>query len=317
MNLMNYWISLVGLSLLLAACASSPEVRTQNRSAQKPMVFKVGADPIKGSAVKPAAMTVSRDANTNFSHLRDLVRQSRWSEVLVQCDIILSNPTPLTDPQATEITISRIRALEGLGGFFDAAKMGDAALADNHMSTEHEWFRLKSSALIESRLNADELDKVIDDFSQNQLKAVASFRRAEMYLDERETSQASRFFSKAINLDPMSESANRARDRLAQVEAARRVEPRTIGVVLPLTGKHTSVAQKTLRGIQMGLGLYGNNVSNFRLAVVDSEASAEKARRGIETLIKEDNVIAVIGGLLSKTASAEAVKASELGVPSI
>ena len=30
----------------------------------------------------------------------------------------------------------------------------------------------------------------------------------------------------------------------------------TIGVILPLTGKQANVAQRTLRGIQVGLGLH-------------------------------------------------------------
>ena len=41
------------------------------------------------------------------------------------------------------------------------------------------------------------------------------------------------------------------------------------------------------------------------------------ARKAVERLVAEDNVVAIIGGLLSKTATAEASKAQELGVPAI
>lgn len=66
----------------------------------------------------------------------------------------------------------------------------------------------------------------------------------------------------------------------------------------------------------MGLGLHVPG-SGFKLAVMDSEGNPDSARRGVERLVKEDNVIAVVGSLLSKTAPAVAAKSDELGVPSI
>jgi ABC-type branched-subunit amino acid transport system substrate-binding protein len=50
---------------------------------------------------------------------------------------------------------------------------------------------------------------------------------------------------------------------------------------------------------------------------MDSEGNPDNARRGVERLVKEDNVIAIIGSLLSKTAPAVAAKANELGVPTL
>lgn len=94
------------------------------------------------------------------------------------------------------------------------------------------------------------------------------------------------------------------------------VETHTIGVILPLTGKQANIAQRTLRGIQIGLGLH-NKQSQFKLAVVDSEGSPDKARRAVDTLVQKDKVIAIIGSIASREATAIAARASELGVPNM
>jgi ABC-type branched-subunit amino acid transport system substrate-binding protein len=88
-------------------------------------------------------------------------------------------------------------------------------------------------------------------------------------------------------------------------------------VVLPVTGKNSLVAQKTLRGLQLGLGLYGEEPSDFRLAVGDSEGRPEKAKSVTQSLIENDGSIAIVGSILSKNALAVAEAARDLGTPSI
>lgn len=102
----------------------------------------------------------------------------------------------------------------------------------------------------------------------------------------------------------------------SQVSLADDVQVNTIGVILPLTGKQANVAQRTLRGIQIGIGLQ-NSQSQFKLAIVDSEGSPDKARRAVDSLVQKDKVIAIIGSIASKESNAIAVRANELGVPNI
>lgn len=101
------------------------------------------------------------------------------------------------------------------------------------------------------------------------------------------------------------------------VESSVDTNPNTIGVVVPLTGKFASVGQKSLRGVQMGLGLLSTQDSPFTLVVADSAGNPDTARHGVDELIRKDGSIAIIGSVLSKTAPAVASRASELGVPSI
>jgi ABC-type branched-subunit amino acid transport system substrate-binding protein len=180
-----------------------------------------------------------------------------------------------------------------------------------------ESYRIKSYEIIEGKLTQDELKKVGDEFSDVGLRARAYYRLGQFGLENHDQDAARKYFAKSLNTDPKSDLGKKAQDLLSQLEAIRKVEPKTIGVVLPLTGRFASIAQKTLRGVEMGLGLYGNNVTPFKLAIMDSEGNPDTARRGVERLVKEDNAIAIIGSVLSKNSSAVAAKSAELGVPSI
>lgn len=103
----------------------------------------------------------------------------------------------------------------------------------------------------------------------------------------------------------------------APEEEAVPVDARTIGVVLPLTGKNSTVARKTLRGLQLGLGLSSKDPSGFRLVIGDSEGRPERSKKVTEKLIKKDGAIAIVGSLLSKNAQSVAAAASALGTPTV
>lgn len=247
---------------------------------------------------------------------RALIRSGRYAECADLSQKLLAIKG-WNDANISELTSYQFRAFEGMGDSYNALLTAAQARANPQLAREAESYRLKSAEIIENKLNADQLQKAAEDQQLGNLRSGAYFRLGEMSLDNKNQDEARSYFSKAISVDPSSEDAQRAQDLLSQLEAVRRVEPKTVGVVLPLTGKYSSIAQKTLRGVQMGLGLYNNYPSSFKLAVIDSEGNPDAARRGVERLVKEDNVIAMIGSVLSKTAPAVAAKTNELGVPSI
>jgi branched-chain amino acid transport system substrate-binding protein len=186
-------------------------------------------------------------------------------------------------------------------------------------SADRDRYRALAQDILESKLSESELYEAASRDRFGFLSAAAKFRYANIHLDRLDYSRARRYLSEAAALAPGSELAERAQGLIQQIDARNQVDPKTIGVVLPLSGKQAAIGQKALRGIQLGLGIYGSNGNStrFRLAVMDSEGSPDVARRAVDRLVQEDNVIAIIGGLLSKTASAEATKAQEFGVPSI
>lgn len=217
----------------------------------------------------------------------------------------------------SEVASQRYQSFTLIGDHLNALKAANSYTQDPKLAKEAESYKIRSVEIVESKLNSAELQHVAESDSLGILRSGANFRLGEISIDNRDRDEARKYFSRTISVAPQSEWSTRAQEMLDQLEAVRRVEPRTIGVVLPMTGKYSAISQKTLRGIQMGLGLYNNYPSSFKLAVIDSEGNSDNSRRGVEKLVKEDNAIAIVGSVLSKTAPAVAAKSQELGVPSL
>ncbi|HWU42770.1 MAG TPA: penicillin-binding protein activator, partial [Bdellovibrio sp.] len=181
---------------------------------------------------------------------------------------------------------------------------------------EQEANRLKAIDIVDNKLNEKQLEEVAGNSDYGFVRGNAMYRLGEKALDERDPGRAKKYFSGVIDYLPGSDLATKSQEIIAQLDASKSVSAKTVGVVLPLSGKNAPVGQRALRGLEMGLGLHQPG-SNFKLAVMDSEGNPDSARRGVERLVKEDNVIAIVGSLLSKTAPAVAAKSDELGVPSI
>ncbi len=211
---------------------------------------------------------------------------------------------------------AKIRELENMGDYLGALEESVSLSVSAQTPQEQESFRLKSVEIAEGKLNQEQLEKVIRDSDYGFARGYALFRLGETALEERDKDRARKYFAGVSEFLPGSDLAIRAQDILSQLESSKFVESKAIGVVLPLTGKNAAMGARALRGVQMGLGL-NSAASGFRLAVMDSEGNPDNARRGVERLVKEDNAIAIIGSLLSKTAPAVAAKADELGVPTI
>lgn len=218
-----------------------------------------------------------------------------------------------------EFEIEKIRydAFTSLNQHLDALK-ALVVLAEKHpLPIERDKYRIMAQEILESKLTPDELEDVADSRSFGSLQIPAKYRYALMMADQRRFSTARSLLVDVAKAVPGSDLGEKARTLVDQIDARSRVDYKTIGVILPLSGKQAAIGYKALRGIQLGLGVYGSSPSQFRLAVIDSEGNPDVARRGVEKLVTEDNVIAIIGGLLSRTVTAEAAKAQEFGVPSI
>lgn len=181
---------------------------------------------------------------------------------------------------------------------------------------EREKFRRRAIEAVDARLSEDDLRKIADERRYSFLQPQAKFRYGVLMADQRKYSTARDYLLSTIALAPGSEIAERAKRIIEQIDSRHRVDQRTIGVILPLSGRQSAIGYKALHGIQFGLGVFGKS-SGLRLAVIDSEGNPDTARRAVERLVQEDNVIGIIGGLLGRTATAEAAKAQEYGVPMI
>lgn len=211
----------------------------------------------------------------------------------------------------------RYKILSEVGDRLDALRALIYLANSSSGQAARDSYRIQALDFVESRLNDEELEDVANDSDFGFVRAYASFRIGQLLFEQRDYWKARDHFSLVVEMIPESDLGEQARSLIAQIDARREVNPKTIGAVLPLSGRYASVAHRTLRGLQMGLGVYGNERSDFRLAVIDSEGNPDVARRAVERLVTEDHVVAVVGSLLSRTSVAVASKADELGVPTI
>lgn len=193
-----------------------------------------------------------------------------------------------------------------------------AQIAEKHPNAaEREKARAQAQEIFDSGLSEDDVKEIGSDEKYGFLRPVARYRYALILADQKQYSSARSVLQDVTNMAQGTDLAERAQKLISQIDARNKVDPKAVGVVLPLSGPQSAIGYKALRGIQLGLGVYGKNQSGFKLAVVDSEGTTDGARRAVERLVQEDNVIGIIGGLLSKTASAEAARAQDFGVPAI
>lgn len=176
---------------------------------------------------------------------------------------------------------------------------------------------LKAMNIVEGKIKPEDLDDIIDDRSLSFIHAPIAFRLAVIAFDNSDFANARFYLNRVISLQPDSDIAERSQDMLTQISSREIVNPKTIGIILPLSGKYESMGKSVLYSIEYALDLYNGKSSPFKLAIVDSEGKASVAQRGVEKLVIEDNVIAVVGSVLSKEAAAVASKSQSLGVPTV
>ena len=95
---------------------------------------------------------------------------------------------------------------------------------------------------------------------------------------------------------------------------------RTIGVLIPLSGRYQDIGQKILQGLQFSLRVWNpqnGGKEPIRMVVLDTEAKPEQMELAFEEMIKKDRPVVFVGGLVGKTAETLVQKSEEFKVPSI
>ena len=184
--------------------------------------------------------------------------------------------------------------------------------------TLKEKYKFKAISLLQSKLNEDQLKQVIKTDSLKTLRSMAFFQLGSLHFDQGDFRKAKAYLKKALYWKLDEEHKDQAEKILTQIDTRHKVNPNTIGAILPLTGKDAAFGYKALRGLQLALGVYDHTSENdLKLAIIDSKSDSFVAKNAVERLVMEDQVIAIIGGLMSKTAQAVSSTAQKLLVPNI
>lgn len=174
-----------------------------------------------------------------------------------------------------------------------------------------------------SELSISELKNINADVSNTTIEPYILFEYAERLFNSSETAKSKEYFLDIISKYPEHEYALESKNYINKIENSVTVDPYTIGVILPLSGKNKAYGQKSLRGIQLAAEFFNSNTgsklsdSPFKISIIDSESDPDISRLSVDKLISEDHVIAVIGALKADTAEAVATTCNINGVPNI
>lgn len=191
---------------------------------------------------------------------------------------------------------------------------------------ETDGVEVKNSAFISfnsiiSELSLEELKNLKSDISNSTIEPFILFDYAEKLFNAGEISKAKENFLEIISKYPEQEYALESKNYVSKIENSTKVDPYTIGVILPLSGRNKAYGQKSLRGIQLAADFFNKSsnpkASPFKISIIDSGSDPDIARLSVDKLISEDHVISIIGSLRADTAEAVAKTCNLNGVPNI
>ncbi len=94
-----------------------------------------------------------------------------------------------------------------------------------------------------------------------------------------------------------------------------KIDLRYIGIALPLSGDRKSLGERALNGIDVALEeLSADPSKKYRVEMKDTQGSAATGAFAVKDLIEQNNVAAVIGGLVPSSATKEYLEAKKHGV---
>ncbi|MDE0518855.1 MAG: ABC transporter substrate-binding protein [Bdellovibrionales bacterium] len=177
-------------------------------------------------------------------------------------------------------------------------------------------YREQAKRIIFKMSEKDLLDLHSEDFIEP-VKDLVFFRSGKILFFRENFRKAYTFFKKFLRSSKESLLEEKALKYIQAIESRKKVNRKRVGAILPLSGPSANIGKRSLKGLKMGLGLHTSDNSPFELVVLDSQGQPDKTKKAVQTLVTKHHVIAVIGGVLSKTASASAEEAQNFGVPAL
>ncbi len=203
------------------------------------------------------------------------------------------------------------RAAQGAGLYGHALDMAVREAGDAKTPEERDAAVAKVQQLVEGRADFIDIARVADGLSpQNPAWPVLTFKLARIYYHLRDWTRLEETLQRFLNEAPGHAFAPQAKELLARATRRVDVRPRTVGVLLPMTGRYKPVGEAVLRGIQLGLA-----GSNVELIVKDTQGDVNLTGQAMEQLAFDEGAIAVLGPLLPDDSRRAALVAEELQVP--
>lgn len=230
---------------------------------------------------------------------------------------ILAKPpaglSPMQRRQATELLVETSQTagppLEAVKGLVDFARGQGPDIVKKASQRVSQ---------LAGQLTSREIESLMAGVVQPQMRAALLLGLAQAQLREGSLPKAEQTV-KELRLSPFASSWQaHLKDIENQLNQARTVNPRAVGLLLPLSGIYAAQGRQVRDAVQLGLGLFGPlSAHPHTLYIEDSKSDPAEAAEAVTRLVRERRVIAIIGPMGAATSLSAARRAQQLGVPLI
>ncbi|AMV70788.1 hypothetical protein JCM30471_25950 [Desulfuromonas carbonis] len=151
-------------------------------------------------------------------------------------------------------------------------------------------------------------------FGETPLGLDALLQQAERAYRRGDQATASRLLTRLLG-SPVDFPYRAAAAELYARVAGRPWLQRTIGVLLPLSGKYATFGELVRRGMELALDQKSGGPAPVRLLFRDIGADPERSAEAVSRLVREDGVMAIAGPITGSAAVAAAERAQQEQVP--
>ncbi len=157
--------------------------------------------------------------------------------------------------------------------------------------------------LAKENLNTQQLQKLARSFPDERFAPLFLYHAARAELNAERRARAAAIVRKLEELYAGSEYATRAAKALGDL--AKGPVRKTIGLLVPMSGEFYVYGMAVQRGVTLGL-----DTTMFNLVTYDSKGDPIEAMMGARTMVEDDDVLAIIGPVLSMPTIAAAAIAN-------
>lgn len=213
--------------------------------------------------------------------------------------------------QKEQLLKEAARAAEGAGLYSQALSTAVKEAGDAQTPEDRAAAVKKVEQLVEGRADFIDVARAQEGLSSsNPAWPVLQFKLARIYYHLRDWTRLEETLQRFLREAPDSSFAPQAKDLLARATRRVEVRPRTVAVLLPMTGRYQPIGEAVLRGVKLGL-----QGSDIELVVKDTQGDVNKTGQAMEQLAFDDGAIAALGPLLVDDTKRAALLAEELQVP--
>ena len=188
--------------------------------------------------------------------------------------------------------------------------------AFSHDLSRQEELNAKLEKLIEA-CKLEELIQLTSYAAETEYAPKVLYKMATIYLQRDELAEARKAAMALIQSSQEHSWVSLGQRLLEKIQEFLSVKKGVVGCLLPLSGPFAIYGEEVLNGIQLAMGISSDVEKDpvLELVIKDTKGEPAKALSELEDLVHNEKVIAIIGPLSSKTASAVAPRAQELGIP--